>query len=207
VPIHRGGAIQVRGLDELRAGLKNLDDAAYWEDQLATANEYVAEYVADAAEPRMRGLGGMGARAAATLEARRSGKAGRIALGGPSAPFAAGVEFGAHRNVRRVIKNTRARPTIVRDGENIDRVIGNIENQSIEAGSRKTSYKRFRGRGDVIGVRAVRVIRGWNQFKPWKGNGSSAGYALFPTIRERQREIVAIYEKETAEITKAAFPD
>jgi hypothetical protein len=207
MPVHSGGALRVRGLAELTKELGELDDAAAFEDQLKTANEYIAELIIDKAEPRMRALGGMGARAAKTLTARRTGKSAQLSLGGPDAPFAGGVEFGAHRNLRRIIKNTGARPTIVRSKEAIGRVIRNVEKTSIEAGSRKQSYKQFRGRGDVIQVKAVRVVIGWNQFRPWRGNGPNAGYALFPAMRENAAEIIAIYEKEVGEITRAAFPD
>jgi hypothetical protein len=38
-------------------------------------------------------------------------------------------------------------------------------------------------------------VRGWNQFRPWRGSSSGAGYFLYPTIREDRRQIVDLYEK------------
>lgn len=96
--VERSGSIQVRGLRDLRSELKRLGNAKVLEAELATANEYVAEYVADKAEPRMRGLGSMGARAAQTLSASRSGVSARVSLGGNQFPGALGVEFGAIRD-------------------------------------------------------------------------------------------------------------
>lgn len=153
MPVSRGASIKVRGLDELRKRLAGLDLT----DELKTAGEYVAELVVDKAEPLMRGQGGMGARAARTLKANRSGKAATVTGGGPGVPFFAGVEFGAIRNVPR-----------------------------------RTP------RGPVLG---------WNQFKPWRGSGPDAGYAVYPTIRNSDREIVAVYEREIDRILNPAFPD
>jgi hypothetical protein len=51
------------------------------------------------------------------------------------------------------------------------------------------------------------VIRGWNQFLPWRGIGEGAGYAIFPTIRDSQDEIARMYEEEVGRITARAFPD
>ena len=52
-----------------------------------------------------------------------------------------------------------------------------------------------------------RTIRGWNQFKPWRGSGGGAGYYLYPTIRDSMDEIVNLYDEELQRVTKAAFPD
>lgn len=39
----------------------------------------------------------------------------------------------------------------------------------------------------------VATVSGWNQFKPWRGSGSEAGYFLWPGIREKTDEIVRAY--------------
>lgn len=36
-------------------------------------------------------------------------------------------------------------------------------------------------------------VLGWNQFRAWKGNGSEAGYFMWPAIREQTDEIVNRY--------------
>lgn len=51
------------------------------------------------------------------------------------------------------------------------------------------------------------TVRGWNQFKAWRGNGSAAGYFLYPAIRDATDEIVEVYGAEVDKITAAAFPD
>lgn len=107
--INRAGSHRVVGLNELRRELKRLDDedSTEWRKELARVNHDVAEFVVSKARPAMVGLGGMGARAAATLSASRSGVASRLSLGGPKAPFAEGVEFGAISGVpRRTARGT-----------------------------------------------------------------------------------------------------
>ena len=37
------------------------------------------------------------------------------------------------------------------------------------------------------------VIPGWNQFPPWRGSDTGAGYFLFPTIRREGDRIVDLY--------------
>lgn len=206
MPVNRQGSATVIGYDELVNQLLELEDSERWIKELAEVNFRVADFIVKLAKPRLKGLGGKGFRAAETLNAQRSKNGARLSLGGKKAPFAEGVEFGAHRNLRRIIKNTRGRATIVRDEENIDRVIGRVEQQSIEIGSRKNSKKAFRSRGSEQ-VKAVKVIRGWNQFEKWLGNGSNAGYALFPTMRENREEVIKMYETEIAQLTRQAFPD
>ena len=49
--------------------------------------------------------------------------------------------------------------------------------------------------------------QGYNQFKPWRGSGSGAGYALYPAIRDSTDKIVERYSDEIDKITRAAFPD
>lgn len=51
--------------------------------------------------------------------------------------------------------------------------------------------QRRRGRP---GGKSVPVI-GWNQFKPWRGSDSGAGYFMWPAIRENTTEIVDRYTK------------
>jgi hypothetical protein len=37
------------------------------------------------------------------------------------------------------------------------------------------------------------VMEGWNQFRPWRGSDTGAGYFLYPTIRREGDRIVELY--------------
>lgn len=232
--VNRSGSIKVRGLKELRSELKDLEDPKEFENQLKDVHLRIAKRVELEAGPKLARIKGqMGAMAAESLSARRTVAGAQISLGGEDVPWAAGVEFGAKQNLRRIVKNTRryrgvdlnvgkrrvregGRATLVRDGEDLDAVLGRIRSQTIDF-SRKNSAKKFRGMGafgvDVAtysgGRRAGQniVIRGWNQFLPWRGIGEGAGYAIFPTIRSNQENIRQMYEEEVGRITADAFPD
>jgi hypothetical protein len=52
-----------------------------------------------------------------------------------------------------------------------------------------------------------RRVRGWNQFKPWRGSDNGAGYFLFPALRDISDDAVQKYNKRLGEITAKAFPD
>ena len=39
------------------------------------------------------------------------------------------------------------------------------------------------------------MVAGWNQFKPWRGSDTGAGYFLYPSIREQEDEIVNRYDE------------
>lgn len=51
------------------------------------------------------------------------------------------------------------------------------------------------------------TVRGWNQFRSWRGNGADAGYWLYPAIRDHTDEIVERYGDGLERITAKAFPD
>jgi hypothetical protein len=233
--VNRSGSIKVQGLKELRAELKTLEDPKALEDELKDVHYRIAVKIETGASPRLKRIkGGMGAAAENTLSARKSVTGAQIELGGADVPWAQGVEFGAKNNLRRIVKNTRkyrgitlangrkkniregGRATIVRDEEDLDDVIGRIREQTIDF-SRRNTKKRFRG-GAAFQVDAATyaggrragqtiVMRGWNQFLPWRGIGENAGYAIFPTIRDNQENIRKMYEEEVGSITRRAFPD
>ena len=161
--VNRSGAVTVRGLTELRKELRQLEDGDRFTAELKEANFKVATVVGNLARPRMAGLGGMGTRASQTIRPSRAATSARLSLGGAGAPYAEGVEFGAHSNVGRRVKNP--------------------------------------------GGSGSHIRQGWNQFRDWRGNGTSAGYALFPTIRENTQLIIRLYEEEVGRISAAAFPD
>lgn len=52
-----------------------------------------------------------------------------------------------------------------------------------------------------------RRVRGWNQFKPWRGSGEGAGYFLFPGLRSRRDEFVEMEADGMIKVLRHAFPD
>lgn len=186
--------IRVDGLDAFRRELRKLDEAGLI-DGLKDANQSVAQLVVDRARLKARALGGMEARAAETLAARRGQRAAEVSFGGSKAPFAAGAEFGAYRNKLRLRKSTGGRAYIVRK-ESQAEIRKTIKR--IEARSNPNTGQR----SEVTGK-----VRGWNQFKQWRGNSTGAGFFLFPAIRDNADEIVEMYGDAIDRLTAQAFPD
>lgn len=60
---------------------------------------------------------------------------------------------------------------------------------------------------NIIRTRKSGTYLGYNQFEPWKGNGPTAGYFIYPAIREKNDEIVRTYEEGLEGILKQLFPD
>jgi hypothetical protein len=50
------------------------------------------------------------------------------------------------------------------------------------------------------------VVQGWNQFRPWRGSDTRAGYFLFPTIRDDTPQIIELYGELIDRLTRKAFP-
>ena len=50
------------------------------------------------------------------------------------------------------------------------------------------------------------VMEGWNQFRPWRGSGTGAGYFLVPTIRDDTPQIIDMYLDLLDQLTARAFP-
>jgi hypothetical protein len=218
VAVNRSGSVTVRGLDELIREVKQLDDPEQFEVRIKDANYKVGELVKLGSQP---GIAAQSSRAASTMSVSRALKAARLSFGGPKAPWALGVEFGAHKDRRRIIKEravrisrtgkvsfSQSRATIVRDGEDVDKIIGRIESQTVDEQGRTQA----RNRG--VGVKVARykngsprVRLGWNQFRSWKGIGPDAGYAIFPFIKRNSAAIVELYGDEIDKITGDAFPD
>ena len=53
------------------------------------------------------------------------------------------------------------------------------------------------------------TVRGWNQFQPWRGNSTDAGYFLFPSIRDDQNRERFLDELDDAldDVLSEPFPD
>lgn len=58
--------------------------------------------------------------------------------------------------------------------------------------------------GDAAAAGAEFGAKQYKQFKPWKGNTETAGYFLYPTIRQDAAKIEAIYTDGLGTIIKRA---
>jgi len=199
--------VAVEGLDEFRAEIKALKNRKLTAG-ISAANYKVSKLVEVSTKMSMAGGGRWLDNAAArTVLAQRRQDGGQVSIGPISLPDgrsipATGVEFGARQNRQRLVKNTGGRATIVRPGEDIGRVRANVERQFV--GSRG-SVSRRSGSGQQVQV--VRTVKGWNQFRPWRGKGSGAGYFLYPTIRRLQPQIAETYAEDLRRLYAAAFPE
>jgi hypothetical protein len=97
--IGMGGA-KVVGLNEFRRELKRLDDQGLTKE-LKDANFEAAQSIIKPAQSLAASLGPMQAKAAATMKASRAASKAAVNLGGASAPFAGGAEFGSGRETMR----------------------------------------------------------------------------------------------------------
>jgi hypothetical protein len=48
--------------------------------------------------------------------------------------------------------------------------------------------------------------RRFPQFQPWRGDGDDAGYALWPTIRDRTPEVIEMHGDAIEKLMRPAFP-
>lgn len=210
--VRSADSIRVAGLADLRRAIRSTDQTLGSNGQagLKDVNYKVADFVVQRARTRASTVGRLAASAARSMEPSRSGVAARINAGGRSAPFFGGAEFGAYRDKRRLLKNTRGRATLVRDEENIKKVIRRVEDQTLaydRFGGSSTVRKRARKDYGATAVKVTGTMLGWNQFREWRGNGRTAGYFLFPTIRANIDEIVDLYSDEMRDLLSDVFPD
>lgn len=204
--VMRAAGLETHGLRELVRALRDTSDKEML-DGIIEANVAAAELVAQRA--RSNASTSMERQTAAQLRPSRTAAYAQLRLGGT--PFALGAEFGAHRNLRRLIKapatrvrstktgdrieTIRSRATIVRDGQSAARVARRVEAQYVDRRGRNVGR---RAGGQQVKVErtaagAVKTIRGWNQFKPWRGNGDDAGYFLWPAIRQSRDQLLTSY--------------
>lgn len=47
----------------------------------------------------------------------------------------------------------------------------------------------------------------FRQFKPWRGSGSDAGYALYPAVRANRDRVVELYGDLLDALARQAFPN
>jgi hypothetical protein len=208
------GEIRVDGLREFRSALRTFTADHAGKQQLKNGNRRVAELVAS----KVQALAStkMERKAADTIKPANRADGVYVIGGSKDVPYFGGANFGAHRDVLRILKadrikkGDRGRATMVRedqasDPRKLNKVILRIEQQSV------TSTGKVAKKGQGVQVRVartkaggVRTMRGWNQFKPWtKGQD----YMLYRSIKNNIDEIVALYFKELERLTKQAFPD
>ena len=221
--VDRGASLRVRGLDDLNKELRELADPERFQQELKEAHWKVADLVRSLAVPKIPVRTGA---ARNSVTAQRTQFAARLSMGGGKAVHALGVEFGAKHDLRRIVKErairfgtdkdgnrttklgARTRATVVRDGEDIDRVIGRVTQQAVDEFGRTQA----KGRGVLVKIATYKngspkVRKGWNHFRHWRGVGPDAGYAIYPTIRSNQVLIMHMYEAEVDKIVRDAFPD
>jgi len=198
--------VRIDGLDEFRKELRKLG-ALDGLEALKATNKRIAEMVVEKTKPRMAKASHQ---SASTLAASNTARGAYVRGGGPRAPQFGGVEFGAYQNMRRLIKNPykgqgrkarRSRATIVRSGENIDKIRKRVESNFVTSTGKTVSAREG---GMQVRVKQVRL--GWNQFEKWTGNGPSAGYFLYATVRAESQEIMDLYRKAMVDIAHDAFP-
>lgn len=90
--ISSGYGVQATGLTELRRALKEVGPEAAKE--MVKVGRGVAKDVASEAKGKAASLGGVAAKAAPSLKATAGSTSAGVSLGGPSAPWAPGAEFG-----------------------------------------------------------------------------------------------------------------
>lgn len=93
--VSSGMGVQVQGLTELRNALKEVGPESA--KAMVKVGREVARDVVSEAKGRAQALGGVAAKAAPSLRASAGAKSAGVGLGGPSAPWAPGAEFGGGR--------------------------------------------------------------------------------------------------------------
>ena len=198
-------AIEVDGARELRTVLKDLGEKKLLR-QLAKENRAFAQIVVNEAQTLAHGsrntIVARGLKAGlseSNVNIRLDALADVHDKRGPR-PVGMGAEFGAYQNRKRLEKNTGGRRTIVRENESVNKVIRRVEDQT-RAGF-DTVSKRARQKWGATAVKVTKIVTGWNMFEPWRGNKASAGYFLYPAIREHRQKIAEMYADNISRIWK-----
>jgi hypothetical protein len=204
------GKIEIVGFTQFIKAIKNAEDEGRSEKLITKANEQVADVIIR----RANKIAGTKMEKAAAASLQQSSSRLRVAVigGGKEVPYFGGANFGANRNTRRLIKSPskqrgrRSRATTVRHGEDVDVVVKRVENQSVESNG-KTISKRLGGSGvEVARTKsgAVRVIRGWNQFKQSR---KGRDFFLYRAVGHEEEHIMGLYQTVIDRITEQGFND
>lgn len=208
---NKGLQVSVAGAKEIRNALKELGEKELLRE-LSKDNKRYAEMV------RTKALGLAGPGREQRVASRMVSVGSRTFVGvrlpalvdvndkrGPR-PVGMGTEFGAYQNRRRLEKNTGGRRTIVRENEDINKVIRRVEDQTRMGFDtvRKKARTMESYQGFVTAVKVTRIVRGWNMFRTWRGNGGRAGYFLYPAVRRSRSEIADLYADNIERIWRKA---
>lgn len=199
------GTVKVTGLKEMRATLKKLEDKTLLKE-MGEVHRQIGNLVIS--EARSLANTKQENATASRLKSSSSTTGARVTLGGK--PYDMGAEFGSYHNLRRILKETGGRATRVRKGEDINKVIARVEDQTVEQRftedgrlvNWQTIEKKTRKVGGVQ-VKVRGVMMGWNQFplfRPSASGKGSKGQVLFPAIRAKSEEIADLYGKKINDI-------
>lgn len=197
-PIRTADSIRIAGMSQFRRELKKLDDGKALSGELKDANIAVAKDVILWARSKAATQGKMAAKAASSLRAGRTQTRAQVSFGGRGFEFAAGSEFGADRNLWRIV-----------GGRQIKTRQKQYETRLVDSSFYGKQVRRRVRIDDAVSVRttASRRVKGWNQFRTWRGNREGAGYWLFPSIRSHSDEIVDRYGDTIERVAAKAFPN
>lgn len=205
MPVNKALQVQVEGAREIRATLKDLGEVQLLK-QIGKHNKDLGEKVIQRAQSFARSK--QEEKAAAHLKSSSSQSAVQVRLSSMVStsktgmrPIGIGAEFGAYHDRRHLTKNTGGRRTIVRKGEDINKVIKRVEDQTRAGYDTVAKRTRKMKSWSSVGVKVTGVSRlGWNYFKPWRGNKDNTGYFLWPAIRSMRGKIVQEYADEVERI-------
>lgn len=210
--------IRIPGMREFVTQLRKATEDKSGEQAVKDANVKTGNFVIAMAQREASNK--MERKAAATLTASKAMTAVRVVGGSADRPYFAGANFGAHRNRTRLIKakvtrvvgdrtiEKRTRATMVRRGEDIDKVARRVERQFVDYRGR--TIKR-RNASEEMRVRLartksgnIRKIKGWNQFRKFR---KGKDYFLYAAIRKNFDDIVRFYFDALGDAVKQVFPD
>jgi len=217
MPANYGEAIKIVGLKELEAKAKAAGKKL--DPELKAGNYAAALEVKTKAQQIASGVDKHAATAADAIYVSASAASAKLVLQRtPAVPFALGAEWGAKHNLPRTVFSK----------------VTKIHGPSTQYKRRQKdgSYKTFTRKGKAVAVikEGGRTIKGWNQFKDWRGNATSAavgdelgalgsshgrtaddlpaGYFMWPAFREmipvirdqEQARVQELLEKEFARL-------
>ena len=203
------GKVNVLGLAEFRRYVRQATEDGTGEEALKEANYRVGLQVIRWAQREAAG-DAQRAQAADTLTSTRRGYGVYVTGGDRTTPWFGGANFGADRDIRRLVKapkqGKRSRATRVRNEEDIEKVVRRVEAQFVDRRGRTMTQREGGKRVRLARTKSgsVRVIRGWNQFDKWtKGKD----YFLYRGIAKHSDDLERIYLDEMEQALRQVFPD
>ena len=210
------GKIEVVGLNSFIRDIKQATDKAAADAAIKAANERVARIVIRGAKALANTK--QERKAANTLEPSTSRLQVKVIGGGKGVSYFGGANFRAKNNQTRLIKaanvkGKRSRATMVRSGEDIDKVARRVESQYVDSrgrnigkrqGGTQVALKRTKAGG-------LRAIKGWNNFvakgqkpTPWQKGKDEF---LYKAVTMLQKEISDSYQKFIDDTIEKPFDD